>query len=278
MNESELKDLVAKFPVPAAKDGKLAEVDKTATDAAIVELVKAGKQAIVGLVAMLAPPEKGGDGRVRHVLHALVMHAGGQPDARRQLVAEALASTLAGDHSTEPKTFVLQQLQLIGGKEVVPAIGKLLKDDALSDAAAQTLLAINTDAADQFRKLLDGANDRQYVIAAHALGTLRDRAAIPALRRRMGSSLRDVFLTTAWALANIGVEESAEPLLKAANGTTGSDRIKLTQACLLLAENLSAAGKKKESAAIYAKLHETRIDDSEDYIREAAARGLAAMK
>jgi HEAT repeat protein len=278
MNESELKALVAKFPMPAAKDGKLAEVDKAATDAAIAELVKGGKDAIVGLVGMLLPAEKGGDSRVRHVLHALVIHAGGQGEARRQLVAQALASTLAGDQPSEPKAFVLHQLQLIGGKEVVPAIGKLLAHESLGDPAAQALLAIKTDAAEQFRKLLDGATDKQFVMAAHALGTLRDRTAIPALRKRMGSSLRDVSLITSWALANIGDEESAEPLLNAANGATGYDRIKLTQACLLLAETLLAASKKKESAAIYAKLHETRTDDSEEYIREAAARGLAATK
>ena len=40
-----LKELVAKFPVPAAKDGKLAEVDKAATDAALAELVAGGKDA-----------------------------------------------------------------------------------------------------------------------------------------------------------------------------------------------------------------------------------------
>jgi HEAT repeat protein len=279
MNETEwLKEMVAKFPTPAAKDGRLAEVDKAATDAAIAELVKGGKNAIVGLVGTLAPAEKGGDSRIRHVLHALVIHAGGQGETRRQLVAEALASTLAGDQPAEPKRFVLQQLQLIGGKEVVPTIGKLLRDDSLSNAAAQALLAIKTDAAEQFRKLLDGATDGQFVIAAHALGSLRDRAAIPVLRKRLGSSLRDVFLTAVWALANIGDQETAEPLLKAASGTSGYDRIKLTQACLLLAENLLAAGKKKESAAIYARLHETRTDDSEEYIREAAAKGLAATK
>ena len=136
MNESEwLMEMVAKFPVPAAKDGKLAEVDKTATDAAIAELARAGASAIVGLVGMLVPPEKGGDGRVRHVLHTLVIHAGGQGDTRRQLVAEALASTLASDQPAESKTFVLQQLQLIGGREVVPKIGKS-RGRALADPAA----------------------------------------------------------------------------------------------------------------------------------------------
>ena len=62
-----------------------------------------------------------------------------------------------------------------------------------------------------------------------------------------------MFLTVAWALANIADDEAAEPLLKAANSANGYDRSKLTQACLLLAEHLLAAGKKKESTAIYAQ-------------------------
>src|SRR5436309_2005930 len=98
MKDSEkLKELVSKFPVPAARDGKLAEVDKEATDAALAELVKGGREAIVGLVDLLAPADKGGDGQVRHVLHALVLHAGKVKGDRRRTVAEALASTLAGD-------------------------------------------------------------------------------------------------------------------------------------------------------------------------------------
>ena len=65
IDADKLKELVAKFPVPAAKDGKLAEVDKDATDAAVAELVEGGKDAVVGLVGLeglsLPPPPQAAD-------------------------------------------------------------------------------------------------------------------------------------------------------------------------------------------------------------------------
>ena len=126
-----LKELVAKFPVPAAKDGKLADVDKAATDAALAELVKGGRDAVVGLVEMLVPAEKGGDVQVRHALHALAVHAATLKDDQRRVISESLAATLTGERPAEVKGFVLRQLQVVGGKEVVPALGKLTTDESV---------------------------------------------------------------------------------------------------------------------------------------------------
>jgi hypothetical protein len=44
-----------------------------------------------------------------------------------------------------------------------------------------------------------------------------------------------------------------------------------------LAEGLAAAGKKAPAKAIYERLEKTRTDASERHVREAAARGLAAL-
>lgn len=280
MNDADkLRQLVAKFPTPSAKDGKLAEVDKDATDAAVSELVKGGKDAVVGLVGMLTPAETGGDGQVRHALHALVIHAGGAKDGpRRALVAEALASTLAGDRPADVKAFVLRELELVGGKEVTPAVGKLLTDEAIGDDAARTLLAIKDGAAEQFRAAFAKAKGRQVVVTAHALGVLRDDASADALRKLLDSADRDARLTGARALANLADATSAERLLKMADAATGYERAKLTDACLSLAEQLSAAGKKKEAAAVYTHLQKSRTEAGEKYVRDAAERGLAAAK
>src|SRR5262249_33974313 len=121
MNER-LAELVAKFPVPAAKDGKLAEVDKAATDAAVAELVKGGRDAVVGLVGMLNRADVGGDGRARHALHALVIHVAGVKGDPQRTVAGALAAALSEERPPEVQTFILRQLQFAGGKEVTPAV------------------------------------------------------------------------------------------------------------------------------------------------------------
>jgi len=279
MKDSErLKELVGKFPVPAARDGKLAEVDKEATDTALAELVKGGRETVVGLVNLLVPADKGGDGQVRHALHALVLQAGGAKEERRRTVAEALASTLAGDRSAEAKVFVLRQLQLVGGEEVAPALGKLLLDDALGEDAAQTLLAIRSGAAEPFRAALPAARGRRAVVIAQALGVLRDVGAVETLRKLVADEDRDLRLTAAWALANSGDAGSAELLLKTADAAAGYERAKATQACLLLAEGLVAAGKKPAAAAIYRRLSETRTDPAERHVQQAAVRGLEATK
>jgi HEAT repeat protein len=266
------------FPEPAAKDGKLAEVDKEAADAAVAELLRGGAKSVVGLVEMLAPAEKGGDGRARHAIHAMVICVGGGKDDDRRVVAEALASTLSPDRPAEVNAFILSQIQLIGGKEVVPALGKLLAEEKLCEPAAAALLAIKSGAAEQFRAALDSTKNRQATVIVHALGTLKDKASASSIRKVLGSDDRDARLTAARALANIGDADSAEALLKAADAANGYERSKLTQACFLLAERLAEAYEKKAASAIYASLHESRTDPSEQHIRDAAARGLAAAK
>ena len=276
INADKLKELVAKFPVPATKDGKLAEVDKTATDAALAELVAGGKEAVAGLVGMLVPADKGGDVQVRHAIHALAVHAATLKEEQRRVVSEALAATLAEDRHAEIHRFVLRQIQVVGGKEVVPALGKLATDEALGEDAVRALVAIRTGAAGQFRVALPRAKGRNLLTIALALGTLKDTESVPALRKLLGAEDSDLRQVAGWAVAHMADAGSADELLKRADTATGFERTKLTDACLDLAENLLAAGKKKDAVAIYSHLQKTRTD--EKHVREAAARGLAAAK
>ena len=275
MTPANLSVLVDKFPTPAAGDGKLAEVDKSATDAALAELAAGGRDAVLGLVGMLVPAATGGDSKARHALHALVTLVAGLKDgAKRKAVAEALASTLDGDRPAEVKVFVIHQLQLIGGKEVTPVLGKLLADDALREPAAQALLAIRDGAADQFRGALPIATGKARVTIIHGLGTLRDATAAGELRKLLPDADRDTRLTAAWAVANVGDAAATAALLQLADRAEGYERAKATQACLLLAERLTAAGKKAEPGRIYSHLRKTRTDPDDGYVRDAAARGL----
>src|SRR5262245_50072098 len=106
-----LQELLAKCPTPAKKDGKLAEVDKEATDAAVAELLKDTVGSVAALVDLLAA--KGAEVQARHALHALVMRVGGDKNAAaRQAAARALAATLDGGRSKEIQTFVVRELQL----------------------------------------------------------------------------------------------------------------------------------------------------------------------
>lgn len=272
-----LQELIAAFPTPAKKDGKLADVDKEATDAAIAELLKDLDGTIAGLVDLLST--KGGDTQARQALHAIVMHVGGEKNAAaRQVAAQALAATLPSNRPKEIQSFVIAQLQLIGDKNQVAVIGKLLLDAELAEAAAQALLAIKVDAAGQFRAALPKVAGKQRVLIVHGLGILRDKSSVEALRKLIDEDDRDIRLTAAWALANLPDAAAADRLLKLADAAKGYERASATDSCLLLADNLLASNDKAGARQIYSRLHESRSDETERFVKEAAAKGLAAAK
>jgi HEAT repeat protein len=108
----------------------------------------------------------------------------------------------------------------------------------------------------------------------NALGLLKDASAAGPLRDAVKASDADTKRAAAWALANIGDAGSADLLLKAAAAAEGYERTAATDACLLLAENLSAAGRKDEARKIYVHLWESTADETEGHLREASRIGL----
>jgi HEAT repeat protein len=271
MKPEQLAALVAKFPAPSPLDAKLAEPDKAAMDSALAELVRGGREAVTGLVGLLA---RSGDNRIRHALHALATHVCGLKDeAKRREFAEALGDTFAGKAPPDVRQFVVRTLQLVGGPEVAAVLGGQLLDATCGEDAALALVAIRTGAAEQFRAALGKTSGRVRVAVIQGLGVLRDGAAAEILRPLVTDENREVRLAAGWALAQIGDVASIDLLLKAADATS-YERIKATNSCLLLAENLLAAGKKADATRIYTHLLNTRTDAINSHVREAASRGL----
>ena len=262
---------------PREREGILSDADKPAMDKALAEIHAGGHDNFVALVGMLVPEDPPADSKVRHALHALATKVNGMKSEDRESFAEALASTLGSERPKEVQQFIVRQLQLCGGKEVAPALGKLLvAEEALAADATTALLAIRDGAAEQFRAALPKSSGRTRVGIVHALGLLRDAASAAPLREALKSSQRDEREAAAWALASIGDAGSADLLLKTADAAEGFDRTAATNACLLLAENLSAAGKKTEARKIYSHLWERAGDAPEDHVKQAAQTGIRA--
>jgi hypothetical protein len=276
--DAKLADLLKRLPGPdsraVADESAAAEMERT-----LAEILKGGKERIVALVGLLVEPGKGDDTRARYALHALAVAVCRRKDAAgRRLLAQALTATLGGSRPKEVQAFVVRQVQVVGGKEEAAALGRLLGDADLCEPAAQALLAIRTGAAEQFRAALAKVTGKGRLTVAQALGVLRDGKSAPALGKLVGDADRDTRLAALWALANIGDAGSVGVVLKAADVKAGYERTKATQACLLLAERLRAAGHKREAARVYAYLKETRTEPGEKYVREAAERGLAGAR
>ena len=267
------------MPRPDPQEKILQDVEEGQVEQVVAELRAGGPEAVHALVDMLAEPGAAeSDSPVRHALHALVMHAGGLAAPDRWAVAVSLATALTNrERPAEVKRFIIRQLQLCGGASVAAALGECLRDEGLYQDAAMALLAIRQGAAEQFRAALPDAAGPRRVAVIQALGTLKDAEAVPALRRTADRDPDPVArLEAAWALASIGDPASAAIVLKLADEGSGFDRVRATKASLLLAENLSAAGRKEDAAKVYRHLRDTRSDPSEDYVRRVADRALGA--
>jgi len=272
-----LSTLVSSLVIPD-RPSSAKEVESEATTKTLTAILDGGSENIVGLVDLLVESGKGDDSKVRYAIHALAVRVcAARDEKQRQMLTTALASTLNSQRPREALGFVVRQLQVCGGAEVVPALGKALADEELCEAATQALLAIKVGAADQFRKALPDAKGKSRLPIIQALGTLRDAKAAPTLRKIAEEKDADVRLTALWALANMGDAE-AVPLLLAATAVEGYERTKAASMCLLLAERLRESGKKADAEKVYKHLSEKFTGDNERHIREAATNGLNASK
>jgi len=274
---SPLALLVSRMPDPDEQGMYCTDINKQKIDSAISEIHEGGRKNVIGLIDMLVPPGEGNDVKPHYALHCLAVYVCKLNDERQQRrFAETLASQLGGDRPKAVQRYLVRQLQVAGGKEVVETLGKLLTDEELCEPAAQALAAIGDGATEQLRNALPEVRGRYRLTIVQNLGVVRDAKSVGALKKLLGDEDREVRLAAAWALANIGDASSVGALLKAADAEGVYERIKATQACLLLAENLLEAGRKSEAMKLYTHLRDTRTDPAEQYVRDAAKKGLAA--
>jgi hypothetical protein len=188
-----------------------------------------------------------------------------------------LASQLGGDRPKAVQKYVIEQLQVAGGKEVVGALGKMLLDEQLCEPAAQALTAIGDGAAEQFRNALAKSSGKARLTIIQNLGVLADAGSASQLKTALGDEDREIRLAAGWALANMGDSGSVDLLLRAAQTEETYECVKATKACLLLAERLLATGRKEPAVKIYERLRDTRNGSDEAYVRIAANAGLATV-
>jgi len=278
MNEptSALVALVNKMPDPDQRGMYCADIDKEKIEGAIRDILKGGRDSILGVIDMLVEPGKGDGVKAHYALHCMALHVCKLDNNRpRRRFSRTLASQLGGDRPKEVQKYLIRELQVAGGREAVEELGKLLVDEELCEPAAQALAAIGNGAAEQLRRALPRARGKRRLTIVQNLGVVRDTKSVGALKKAISDEDEAVRIAAAWALANIGDAGSASVLLRAANAE-GWERIQATKACLLLAEKLRAAERKSEAVSIYKHLRDTRTDPAERYVCDAAKIGLAA--
>ena len=187
-------------------------------DRALKELIELGSQGFEKMTQLLTPAGVGDDTAVRFALNSLARYASefGKEDAR-QMVENGLLTALETHSDIEVRTFLLNQLNLVGSDKSVNAIKKYLENEELTEPVAQTLVAIGSESAAValFENFLK-TNEKGKITLTKALGELRYEQAlrpVTFVAESENSNLRKVALG---ALANIGSSESYKLLLKAA--------------------------------------------------------------
>jgi hypothetical protein len=269
--------LIDSLPDPDER-GLLSSIDKQAVDNVTAQIHEGGRRSLVALVNMLVEPGAGDDVKARYALHCLAVHVCKlDNDKTRGAFATTLASQLGGDRPKAVAKYVIEQLQVAGGKEVVSALGKMLLDEQLCEPAAQALTAIGDGAARQLRNALAKSGGKARLTIIQNLGVLGDAGSAGRLKVALGDEDREIRLAAGWALANMGDLGSVDLLLRAAQTEETYERVKATKACLLLAERLLAVGGKEPAAKIYEHLRDTRKGSDEAYVRDAANAGLVTV-
>lgn len=274
---SALVGLVDQMPDPDQRGMYCTDIDKEKIEGAIRDILRDGRENIIGVIDMLVEPGKGDDVKAHYALHCMALHVCKLDNDRpRRRFARTLASQIGGDRPKGVQKYLIQELQVAGGKEAVEVLGKVLVDEELCEPAAQALVAIGNGAAEQLLKALPKVRGKCRLTILQNLGVVRASESVGALKEAVNDEDEAVRIAAVWSLANIGDADSANMLLRAADQADDWERIQATKACLLLAENLRAAGKQSEAARIYKHLRNTRTKPAERYVSDAAKTGLAA--
>jgi HEAT repeat protein len=240
-------------------------------------VLRSGPEGIAELIAAVRDPsdEDFKDYKAGYLLHGLCLWV--KPPDQRPMLTGAIASQIkSGAHSVHAKRILIRELQAVGGKESIAALGECLANAELCDSAVQALLVIREGVIEPLRKALGIAEGRNLVAVIQALGELRDTESLPALRKLLTHEQSDLRRAAAVALTNLSDAESADALLKLADASTGWERAHDTDLCFVLAEKLAAAGNREAATGIYTRLRESRKD--ERHISDAVARRLEALK
>jgi len=273
----QLKNLVDQMPNADGRGMYCTDIDKAKIETAAADIAKGGQANVQGLIEMLGEPGTEENVKPRYALHCVINHTltAGDKKAQKDFCA-TMAANLDGDISAYNKAYLCQEIQWAGSRENAAALGKLLTDEKLCDPAAMALVAIEDGAADALKKALPAAKGRCRLVIVHSLAALAGAGSANIFKEALKDEDREVRIAAGAGLAGLGDASALDLLIKAADVDHGWERTQAAKHCLVLAEKLAAAGKKSDAAKIYGYLKDSRQDESEKYIRQAAEKALSA--
>ncbi|MGM0621564.1 MAG: DUF1080 domain-containing protein [Bacteroidota bacterium] len=206
--ETKVADILAQMPAN----------DLAHRDRMMVEIIELGPEGFQKMAQMLTPAGDGDDTAVRFAMNSVARYASvfGREN-ERSFVEAALLDAIQENPDTEVNTFLMNQLNLVGGQKTVEALQGYLSDEELAEPATQALLSIGTkQAALELLSGLSKANEQTQVTLVRALGQLKYKPALPEITRLAGTKNPELKKVSLEALANIGHPDSYDLMLNAA--------------------------------------------------------------
>jgi len=188
--------VLTKFPAESAKDAA----------AAAAELIALGPEGIRDVCGRLAAPGADDDSLARFALDAAAVHVGRQgAEAERLTFVKELVQALEEPREPDVKAFIIGELQLVGRKEAVKPLAKLLGDLKLGGPAARALAASHeAEAVTALLKSVDSVPAKNRVEILQALGELRGAEASKKIAAYAASPDTETRGAALFALANLG--------------------------------------------------------------------------
>ncbi len=240
--QAQASEIVQRFPAESPME----------RDQAADALIALGLDGILTVCSMLSPPGEKDDTRVRYALHGVTMRVNrkGQ-EVAGALYSQALLRALQDAPHMEVKAFLIRQIQLTAGDEVVRPLSRYLSDPRLCDPATQALTAIGTAEAEAaLREALTSAAGHQRVILIRALGELRSAEAVLQILTHAHAEDPDLRQVSLFALANIGDPAAEDVLIRYPVLSSSFERGQAPALLLRFAGRLGDAGYKRKTARI----------------------------
>ncbi|MFW6259725.1 MAG: DUF1080 domain-containing protein, partial [Tangfeifania sp.] len=186
-------------------------------DRVMAEIVELGPEGFNKFRKLLTPAGKGDDTAVRFAINSVARYASAfGMEKERIFVEKALLDAIKQQTNNEVITFLINQLNLVGGQESVKALQVYLADEDLSEPATQALLSIGTkDAAKALLSGLSKANEKTKVTLIRALGQLQCKTALSEITRFADTENKNLRKVSLESLAAIGHPDSYKLLLNA---------------------------------------------------------------
>ena len=192
------------------------------------------------------------------------------PADRKELEGQLLKA-LAVSNSVEARDYVCTKLALIGTAASVPALAALLDTEPLSTAARNVLESMpGPEAAQALRVALEKVNGLQKIGLINSLGARRDAASLRILTRLSKDADSGIAAAAIAAIGEIGSPRAARILRATQTQAPAQIRKTLTDASLVCAERLLAAGHKRAATTLYESLHRP---GQPQHIHQAIDRG-----